>query len=185
MRKWSKEWAGAGWRPALLFCLWLSGLPVALGQEGEPLAHFPVEATGEIHFMADGAVFLDAADAEIIRFYLAVPEEDVLCVPVAGRDGDWMQFGAKMRLLDAASQELYALSTEVDVPCGGGEKHAAFARRVVRLVPDDMNAWQIIGGSSCYLKLRTKERLAIHRVNPTRRSLIRSICSCNGIQLPD
>lgn len=133
MRKWSKEWAGAGWGPALLFCLYLAGGPVARGQEGEPLAHFPVEATGEIHFMADGAVFLDAAEAEVIRFYLAVPEEDVLCIPVEGREGEWMQFGAVMRLLDAADQQLYALTTEVDVPCGGIEKNAAFARRVVTL----------------------------------------------------
>ena len=127
------ERAGAGSGPALLFCLMLAMPLAAWGQPGDPLTHFPVEATGEIHFMADGAVFLDAAKSEVIRFYLAVPEEDVRCVSVEGRTGDWMQFGASMRLLDSAGQPLYSLTTEVEVPCGGIEKQAAFARRVVTL----------------------------------------------------
>jgi serine/threonine-protein kinase len=60
-----------------------------------------------------------------------------------------------------------------------------FARQVLLFIPNDTNAWQIIGGSSCHLRLEAEARQAIDRVSPRGRRLIRTICSRKGIPIPD
>jgi serine/threonine protein kinase len=66
-----------------------------------------------------------------------------------------------------------------------GDHHRALglAHQVLRLVPNEVKAWQIVGASSCYLQRPEGARRAWQRVNPERRKLLRAICSRNGIRL--
>lgn len=128
--------AGIVKEPALLLCLLIAGvgLPVFAGVAvGEELQCFPVEASGDIHFHLDGAVFLEPDLHAEAYFYLAVSEEEFVCVTIEGRPGYWIQLGASLAFLDGEGREMLRLGTGLDIACTRRETGAAFTRRVVRL----------------------------------------------------
>jgi hypothetical protein len=57
------------------------------------------------------------------------------------------------------------------------------ARQVLRRDPGSDSAWQILGGSSCYLKNRRQAKRAFDHLDLKRRDLLRAICKRNGIEL--
>jgi serine/threonine protein kinase len=59
----------------------------------------------------------------------------------------------------------------------------ALAKKVLRTYPESDTAWRLLGVTSCHLKRAKDARRAILRIDPSRRELLRKVCSRNGIQL--
>jgi hypothetical protein len=59
----------------------------------------------------------------------------------------------------------------------------ALSKKVLRTYPESETAWRLLGATSCHLKRAKDARRAILRIDPSRRELLRRVCSRNGIQL--
>ena len=98
-------------------------------QAGELHPVLPREAQGEIPFVVDATLFLDAQGRSEIYFVLAVPQREVQCVPLSEGAGSCMQLELLLTDLGPQGQALLERSQSLEVPCaeedtagpGGGE----------------------------------------------------------------
>ncbi|MBP7669561.1 MAG: GWxTD domain-containing protein [Candidatus Eisenbacteria bacterium] len=96
-------------------CVFAAGmLPQARAAEPGKL---PMEASGEIPFVADGTLFLSPEGRAQVHFVLAVPQDKVRCVESEEQEGRWMQIDLVLQDLDSEGQMLLERRQPLDVAC--------------------------------------------------------------------
>ncbi|MBD3236147.1 MAG: GWxTD domain-containing protein [Candidatus Eisenbacteria bacterium] len=136
-------WAGGrGAAPALLLALLIGCVTQAAGSEAAPPAPtLPLEATGEIHFFADGARLLDATGQPELYFTLAVPQGELVCAEREGAEGLWQELQMAVASLASPDRQVLRQGRVLRVPCDGEPvdeaAQDASARRLLYLQLDE------------------------------------------------
>jgi GWxTD domain-containing protein len=128
--------AGAGKGPALVSFILLTALlsgAAARAAESAALPLLPVEASGRIRFHVDGAIYATAAGNREVAFDLSIPQAEVSCVALEGRDGRHMDLAVCILFLDDEGRERVHLADTLLVPCQPEDESIGVTRQRVHL----------------------------------------------------